>query len=452
MVPPARAVPPPRRRAALGTGRPRTGGGSLLSTPVQEVDIPTTYTLAPTNGAGPPTRALHHFVVTRLRPSRAGPAGIPASLCELDEPSTELAAGGVLMAPGQPPLTVSLPRLSGWSVEVGGDEPRLLATTPTGQYRLVGRPAGSYVATHGRARRRFELLVRSVALATRLPPADATYAKIVRQLGRRAAGMRAYSEADVLVEAPYLLAQSRRLDDPALRCSLFAQELARRSAASAAAAKGAPSPGRRAWTPSLAAPVSMLCSTGAVPTPPLPLSPSVRPSAAKPPTAPPARLLGSRGLSPRRASLSPPITHTLPVAMRSPLRLGSPVSPPTSPPPLLASAPSFMKRKRVSGDGGGRVPKRRSPPSVVPLPPPAAASVRVGGAPGVPAGSAPCACAGAPGGCGGGAPAAAGSKYASDACGMARARQRVAEMAAAGVDVDSFVRARVEPLSAAAPH
>eukprot|EP00168_Porphyra_purpurea_P012948 TRINITY_DN347_c0_g2_i8.p1 TRINITY_DN347_c0_g2~~TRINITY_DN347_c0_g2_i8.p1 ORF type:complete len:349 (+),score=68.43 TRINITY_DN347_c0_g2_i8:453-1499(+) len=221
MVPPASSAPPPRRRAAFGTGRPRTSAGGLLSTPVQEVNIPTTYTLAPTNGAGPPTRALYHFVVTRLRPSPAGPAGMPASLCELDEPGTELAAGGVLMAPGLPPLTVSLPRLSGWFVEVGGDEPRLLATTPTGQYRLVGRPAGSYVSTHGRARRRFELLVRSVALATRLPPADATYAKMVRQLGRRAAGMRAYSEADVLAEAPYLLSQSRRLDDPALRCSLL---------------------------------------------------------------------------------------------------------------------------------------------------------------------------------------------------------------------------------------
>eukprot|EP00168_Porphyra_purpurea_P012949 TRINITY_DN347_c0_g2_i9.p1 TRINITY_DN347_c0_g2~~TRINITY_DN347_c0_g2_i9.p1 ORF type:complete len:243 (+),score=50.19 TRINITY_DN347_c0_g2_i9:1087-1815(+) len=216
---------------------------------------------------------------------------------------------------------------------------------------------------------------------------------------------------------------------------------------------GAPSPGRRAWIPALAAPVSMLSSSGVVSTMPSPLSPSVRPSAAKPPTAPPAGLFGNRGLSPRRASLSPPITRkpSLPMALRSPLRLGSPVSPPTSPPPRLEAAPVLKKRQRVDDNGGEGASKRRNPPSVVPSPPPAAASVRAGSALGVPAGGTPCACAGAPGGCGGGALAAAGSKYASDACGMARARQRVAEMAAAGVDVDSFVRARVEPLSTGAP-
>ena len=59
-----------------------------------------------------------------------------------------------------------------------------------------------------------------------------------------------------------------------------------------------------------------------------------------------------------------------------------------------------------------------------------------------------CACGGVAGGCGGSATAATGSKYASDACGMALARKRVADMKAAGVDVDAYMRLHVEPLVA----
>lgn len=435
------------------------------------------YNLPPLAGAGgPPTRALHHFVVTRLRLSSGGPAGMPAPLDEVEVPGAALAAGGVLNAPGCSPLTVSLPSLTGWTVELGGEEPRLVVTTPTGRYYLVGRPAAAYVAVHGRsrARRRYELLVRAVALATHLPPADATYAKVVRQLGRRAAGMRAYTEADVLAERSFLLAQGWALDDPALRCSLFAQELARRgreiSGVVAPAGGRATSPGVSP-IPGALARVSAASARGGGGT--APLTSAVRPSAAKPPTPPRAGSPGSRGssLSPRRASRSPlsPRTPPLPIAMRPPLPPLSPVSQPGSPPPACpplgtgSSGPAEQaadpahpkKRKRtvslkgpVGDRPGGVAAKRRATagvassskasPSGAAAASPSDADVAVGPR---------CACAGAPGGCGGSAPAAAGSKYASDACGMARARQRVTEMAAAGVDVDSFVRVHVEPLS-----
>jgi len=428
-------APPLRRRSAtaVGTGRPRTGGGVIFAAPTQEVDIPSAYTLTPADGAGQPTRALHHFVVTRLRASSSGPAGLPASLCELDEPGVSLAAGGVLMAPGLPPLTVSLPGLTRWSVEFGAGEARLVASTSTGRYHLVGRAAGSYVGVHGHARRRFELLVRSVTLATRLPPADATYAKIVRQLGRRAAGMRAYPEADVLAEAPFLLAQSRLLEDPALRCSLFAQELARRSGQARAAAT------RRSSSPCAQLPATSLATSSLF----TPMSSPVRPSAAKPPTPPRAVSPGNcRGsLSPRRMSLSPPAgtpASTLPMAMRQLRSPGSPVTPPGSPRGQPSAVALPKKRKRVSIDVAGSS-RRPRPATLTDSLASSASESR----------AAPlCACAGAPGGCGGASPAAPGSKYASDACGMARARQRVAEMASAGVDVDSFVRQHVEPFSA----
>lgn len=473
-------VPPPRRRPAAptGTGRPRppTGSSVGVAAPVQEAAIPAAYNLPPVAGAGgPPTRALHHFVITRLRPSAGGPAGMPAPLDEVEAPGAVLAAGGVLIAPGCPPLTVSLPALTGWAVELGGEAPRLVATTPTGRYYLVGRPAAAYAAVHGRSRsrRRFELLVRAVALATHLPPADATYAKVVRQLGRRAAGMRAYTEADVLAERSFLLAQGWALDDPALRCSLFAQELARRgralSGGGAPAAGRETSPGVSPAAAAAVAPSSSGSARGGVSA--SPLTSTVRPSAAKPPTPPRAGSPGSLGssLSPRRASRSPPSPRTppLPVAMRPPLPPLSPVSQPASPvqvrPPLGADGSGaagqapvvpLKKRKRlVSAKGdrhGGASTKRRATAaatssSSAASPSGAAAAASASGAD---AAERPlCACAGAPGGCGGAASAAPGSKYASDACGMARARQRVVEMAAAGVDVDSFVRVHVEPLS-----
>lgn len=474
-------VPPPRRRPAapVGTGRPRptTGSSVGVTAPVQEGAIPAAYSLPPVAGAGgPPTRALHHFVVTRLRLSSGGPAGMPAPLDELEVPGAALAAGGVLNAPGCPPLTVSLPSLTGWAVELGGEEPRLVVTTLTGRFYLVGRPAAAYVAVHGRsrARRRYELLVRAVALATHLPPADATYAKVVRQLGRRAAGMRAYTEADVLAERSFLLAQGWALDDPALRCSLFAQELARRgreiSDGVAPAGGRADSPGVSPSTGAMAA-LSAGSARGSAGT--SPLASAVRPSAAKPPTPPRAGSPGSRGssLSPRRASRSPPMSRSppLPVAMRPPLPPLSPVSQPGSPPRVCpplgtdglgpagqAIGPTHVKKRKrtmsFKSPGGDRcsdVPAKRrataGAASSSEASPSGAAAASSAGADAV--ADPLCACSGAPGGCGGAAPAAAGSKYASDACGMARARQRVVEMAAAGVDVDSFVRVHVEPLS-----
>lgn len=468
-------MPPPRRRPAtpIGMGRPRatTALSVGVSAPVQESAIPASYNLPPVAGAeGLPTRALHHFVITRLRLSDGGPAGMPAPLDEVEVPGAVLAAGGVLNAPGCPPLTVSLPALTGWAVELGGEEPRLVATTSTGRYYLVGRPAAAYVAVHGRsrARRRYELLVRAVALATHLPPADATYATVVRQLGRRAAGMRAYTEADVLAERSFLLAQGWALDDPALRCSLFAQELARRGREISG---GVAPTGRRATSPGVSLPSAAVGSrpTGSVwsGSGTSPLTMAVRPSAAKPPTPPRAASPGSRGssLSPQRVSRTPP----LPVAMRPPLPPLSPVSQPGSPPRECLSQGSDSsgpagqasgathpkKRKRTvsldgpDGDRRGGVPaKHRATAATAAASnasPSGAAAASVEGAD---AGEGPlCACAGAPGGCGGTAPATSGSKYASDACGMARARQRVKEMSAAGMDVDSFVRVHVEPLS-----
>eukprot|EP00170_Pyropia_yezoensis_P008027 contig_33336_g8054 len=376
-------VPPPRRRssAPVGMGRPRpvTSSSVGVSIPVQEAAIPVAYNLPPLAGAGgPPTRALHHFVVTRLRLSSGGPAGMPAPLDEVEVPGAALAAGGVLNAPGCSPLTVSLPSLTGWTVELGGEEPRLVVTTPTGRYYLVGRPAAAYVAVHGRsrARRRYELLVRAVALATHLPPADATYAKVVRQLGRRAAGMRAYTEADVLAERSFLLAQGWALDDPALRCSLFAQELARR--------------GREISGPG------------------------------SPPPACPPLGTGSSGPAGQAADPAHPKKRKRTVSLKGP----------------VGDRPGGVAAKRRAT--AGVASSSKASPSGAAAASPSDADVAVGPR---------CACAGAPGGCGGSAPAAAGSKYASDACGMARARQRVTEMAAAGVDVDSFVRVHVEPLS-----
>ncbi|KAK1858000.1 hypothetical protein I4F81_000614 [Pyropia yezoensis] len=391
-------VPPPRRRssAPVGMGRPRpvTSSSVGVSIPVQEAAIPVAYNLPPLAGAGgPPTRALHHFVVTRLRLSSGGPAGMPAPLDEVEVPGAALAAGGVLNAPGCSPLTVSLPSLTGWTVELGGEEPRLVVTTPTGRYYLVGRPAAAYVAVHGRsrARRRYELLVRAVALATHLPPADATYAKVVRQLGRRAAGMRAYTEADVLAERSFLLAQGWALDDPALRCSLFAQELARRGREISGVV--APAGGRAT------SPVSQ------------PGSP--------PPACPPLGT-GSSGPAGQAADPAHPKKRKRTVSLKGP----------------VGDRPGGVAAKRRAT--AGVASSSKASPSGAAAASPSDADVAVGPR---------CACAGAPGGCGGSAPAAAGSKYASDACGMARARQRVTEMAAAGVDVDSFVRVHVEPLS-----
>ncbi|GAB0495844.1 hypothetical protein MMPV_007151 [Pyropia vietnamensis] len=473
-------VPPPRRRAAtpIGMGRPRPTSGFPVgvSAPVQESAIPASYNLPPVGGAeGPPTRALHHFVITRLRLSDGGPAGMPAPLDEVEVPGAVLAAGGVLNAPGCAPLTVSLPALTGWAVELGGEVPRLVATTSTGRYYLVGRPAAAYVAVHGRsrARRRYELLVRAVALATHLPPADATYATVVRQLGRRAAGMRAYTEADVLAERSFLLAQGWALDDPALRCSLFAQELARRgreiSGGVAPTGRRATSPGVSVTSTAVGASSVASARSGSGTSP---LTIAVRPSAAKPPTPPRAASPGSRGssLSPRRLSRSPPKARTppLPVAMRPPLPPLSPVSQPGSPPrecPLQgtdgsgsagqASRPHLKKRKRtVSFDGpdsdrlGGVPAKHRATVATTTAAKAFPSGAAAASASATDAAEGPlCACGGAPGGCGGTAPAASGSKYASDACGMARARQRVMDMSAAGMDVDSFVRIHVEPLS-----
>eukprot|EP00168_Porphyra_purpurea_P002044 TRINITY_DN1240_c0_g1_i14.p1 TRINITY_DN1240_c0_g1~~TRINITY_DN1240_c0_g1_i14.p1 ORF type:complete len:136 (+),score=18.32 TRINITY_DN1240_c0_g1_i14:35-409(+) len=117
---------------------------------------------------------------------------------------------------------------------------------------------------------------------------------------------------------------------------------------------------------------------------------------------------------------------------------GSPVTPPGSPRHRLSFVASPKKRQRVSSDVTGSSKKQKLATSTAAPISSACESL-----------AAPlCACAGAPGGCGGASPAASGSKYASDACGMARARQRVAEMASAGVDVDSFVRQHVAPFSA----
>lgn len=135
-----------------------------------------------------------------------------------------------------------------------------------------------------------------------------------------------------------------------------------------------------------------------------------------------------------------------------------------------AAATAANKKRKRSMDGGGSAAKRAaassangSPPKGTavasgarpPVPPgkhrdkddakaDAKAAANGGGSPKGPR----CACGGVAGGCGGAASAAAGSKYASDACGMALARKRVADMVAAGVDVDAYMRAHVEPLVA----
>lgn len=137
-----------------------------------------------------------------------------------------------------------------------------------------------------------------------------------------------------------------------------------------------------------------------------------------------------------------------------------------------AAATAANKKRKRSIDGGGSAAKRAaaaaasgSPPvgtavasgARPPVPPgksrdkddtkadaAAKAAANGGGSPKGPR----CACGGVAGGCGGAAVAAVGSKYASDACGMALARKRVADMVAAGVDVDAYMRAHVEPLVA----
>lgn len=137
-----------------------------------------------------------------------------------------------------------------------------------------------------------------------------------------------------------------------------------------------------------------------------------------------------------------------------------------------AAATAANKKRKRSIDGGGSAAKRAaaaaasgSPPvgtavasgARPPVPPgksrdkddtkadaAAKAAANEGGSPKGPR----CACGGVAGGCGGAAVAAVGSKYASDACGMALARKRVADMVAAGVDVDAYMRAHVEPLVA----
>ncbi|KAK1860201.1 hypothetical protein I4F81_002790 [Pyropia yezoensis] len=137
-----------------------------------------------------------------------------------------------------------------------------------------------------------------------------------------------------------------------------------------------------------------------------------------------------------------------------------------------AAATAANKKRKRSIDGGGSAAKRAaaaatsgSPPvgtavasgARPPVPPgksrdkddtkadaAAKAAANGGGSPKGPR----CACGGVAGGCGGAAVAAVGSKYASDACGMALARKRVADMVAAGVDVDAYMREHVEPLVA----
>lgn len=137
-----------------------------------------------------------------------------------------------------------------------------------------------------------------------------------------------------------------------------------------------------------------------------------------------------------------------------------------------AAATAANKKRKRSIDGGGSAAKRAAAAAASGSPP-VGTAVASGARPPVPpgksrdkddtkadaaakaaanGGSSPkgprCACGGVAGGCGGAAVAAAGSKYASDACGMALARKRVADMVAAGVDVDAYMRAHVEPLVA----
>lgn len=137
-----------------------------------------------------------------------------------------------------------------------------------------------------------------------------------------------------------------------------------------------------------------------------------------------------------------------------------------------AAATAASKKRKRSMDGGGSTAKRTATASASGSPP-VGTAVASGARPPVPPGKSRdkddakadvaakaagngggspkgprCACGGVAGGCGGAASAAAGSKYASDACGMALARKRVADMVAAGVDVDAYMRAHVEPLVA----
>lgn len=137
-----------------------------------------------------------------------------------------------------------------------------------------------------------------------------------------------------------------------------------------------------------------------------------------------------------------------------------------------AAATAANKKRKRSMDGGGSTAKRTATASASGSPP-VGTAVASGARPPVPPGKSRdkddakadvaakaagngggspkgprCACGGVAGGCGGAASAAAGSKYASDACGMALARKRVADMVAAGVDVDAYMRAHVEPLVA----
>ena len=181
----------------------------------EEVDTPQTFDKSYDVGRVP-QRDLTDFILSR------GSENV--SICELERPSP---TGEPIRARGRVvnksnALQVQTAPLTEWCIEYGV-EPSLWIRSANVWYKLL-RPAREYNKTHELARRRFEICARIFILCT-TENADSGFNTIASLLACPWRDMRGYSERDILTEREFILAQIKNLNDSALNNCPFVSEL-----------------------------------------------------------------------------------------------------------------------------------------------------------------------------------------------------------------------------------
>lgn len=146
------------------------------------------------------------------------------SICELEKLSPtgqHIRARGRVVNKGESVQVQTAP-LTEWCIEYGV-EPSLWVRSARVWYKLE-RPSRDYVKTHELARRRFEICARIFILCT-TENSRSGFNTIASLLACPWNDMRGYSEREILMERDFILAQIKNLNDTALNSCPFVTDL-----------------------------------------------------------------------------------------------------------------------------------------------------------------------------------------------------------------------------------
>ncbi|KAA8490812.1 hypothetical protein FVE85_1259 [Porphyridium purpureum] len=201
---------------------------SDASVELAESECPAELNWTSPSGDDGPERVLDNFRVFYAASGDLAKLEMADQVEDLVHGPRAMTVTGTLFPPPKSELTVAprMIRICGieeWVLDLGHD-PIMYVRTASAWYRLR-RPSKDYKWVFMTARRKFEVTARIFILADQLPLSQLRYDVVVPLLGASYTNMRSYKEAEVILEASFVVEQVRNLKHKALLNSQLLQKL-----------------------------------------------------------------------------------------------------------------------------------------------------------------------------------------------------------------------------------